>query len=319
MANTIRVAAIQMNCEPGEVARNLAHAQTMVERAVEQGAQLVLLPELMPSGYMVTEAIWDSAETINGHSVQWLLDIAKRLGIYLGFSFFEAEGEDFYNSFVLASPAGKLLGRVRKSPPASIEAYFYTAGSDPHVIETELGRIGVGICYESLLYDQMCFLHREQVDLVLSPTAAGRPKPFIPGDVKRFEKMMLKSRAIYAETLAVPVIMANRVGPLETELPGNLPYLKSSFPGLSSIVDSDGTVKAELGDEEGFIVADVCLRPDAKRLSEPKRYGKMWGIPVPWYAFIWPLTQKMGEKSYAKNPRRRARALSVSRSGEGAL
>ena len=107
--------------------------------------------------------------------------------------------------------------------------------------------------------------------------------------------------------------MANRVGPLETELPGRLPYLKSSFPGLSSIVDSDGTVKGELGDEEGIIVADVCPRQHTKHEGEPKRYGKIWGIPVPWYAFIWPLTQKMGEKSYATNTRRKERALSVSR------
>lgn len=314
MPTKIRVAAVQMNCHPGKVAHNLARAEAMVASAAEQGATLVLMPELMPSGYMTTEEIWNSAETIDGQSVKWLLSIAKRFRIYLGFSFLEAEGEDFYNSFVLASPEGKLMGRVRKNPPASIEAYFYKAGSDPHVIETEIGRIGVGICYENLLYDQMCFLHGENVDLVLSPAAAGRPKPFIPGDVKRFENMLINGRAIFAKTLGVPVVVANRVGPLETDLPGKLPYLKSSFPGLSSIVDYDGAVKAELGDEEGIIVADVHLGHSVERKNKPRRYGKIWGIPVPWYAFIWPLTQKWGEKSYATNIRRKERALSVSRS-----
>lgn len=316
MPKKIRVAAVQINCEPGKVEQNLAHAEVMVESAVKQGAELVLLPELMPSGYMATEEIWDSAETINGTSMKWLLGTAKRLGIYLGFSFLEAEGEDFYNSFVLSSPEGKLLGRVRKSPPASIEAYFYKAGSDSHVIETELGRIGVGICYENLLYDHMCFLHRQNVDLVLLPTAAGRPMPFLPGDVKRFEKMLINSRTIFAKALGVSVIMANRVGSLETELPGKLPYLKSSFPGLSSIMDSDGAIKGELGEEEGIIVADVCLRQNAKHEGEPKRYGKLWAVPVPWYAFLWPLTQKWGEKSYATNTRRKEHALSVSRGME---
>lgn len=313
MSKIVKVAAVQMNCDPGKVDCNLEHAEKLVGDAVKKGAKLVLLPELMPSGYMATEEIWDSAETINGNSVTWLLSTAKRFGIYLGYSFLEADGEDFYNSFVLSGPEGKLLGRVRKNPPASIEAYFYKAGSDSHVIKTELGRIGVGICYENLLYDQMYFLHKENVDLLLSPAAAGRPKPFIPGDVKRFEKMLVNGRAVIASTLGVPVIMANRVGPLETDLPGILPYLRSSFPGMSSIVDSDGTVKAELGEEEGIIVADICLGHKAERKGVLKRYGKSWGIPVPWYAFIWPLTQKMGEKSYAINPRRKERALSVSR------
>lgn len=95
MPRKIRVAAIQMNCQPGEIAKNLAHAEIMIARAAEQGAALVLLPELMPSGYMATEEIWNSAETIDGHSVTWLLRTAKRFGIYLGFSFLEAEGEDF--------------------------------------------------------------------------------------------------------------------------------------------------------------------------------------------------------------------------------
>jgi len=316
MSKIIRVAAVQLNCEPGEIDRNLAHAGKLTEQAAAQGAKLILLPELTPSGYMITEALWNSAETINGQSVNWLLDTAKRLGVYLGFSFLEAEGEDFFNAFVLSNPEGKLLGRVRKNPPASIEAYFYKAGTDRHVIETELGRIGVGICYENLLYDQMCLLHEESVDLVLSPAAAGRPKSLIPGDVKRFENMLIDSRAVFAKTLGVSVIVANRVGPLETELPGHLPYLKSSFPGLSSIVDADGAVKKALGGEEGVIVADVSIGQNTEQRCAPTRYGKMWGIPTPWYAFIWPLTQKMGEKSYATNPRRKARALAVSRGVE---
>lgn len=316
MSKKIRVAAVQMNCRPGETAQNLAHAHNMIANAVEQGAALVLLPELTPSGYMTTEDIWNSAETIGGRSVGWLLNTAKHFKIYLGFSFLEAEGEDFYNSFVLAGPDGELTGRVRKNPPASIEAYFYRAGSDKHVIETELGRIGVSICYENLLFDQMCFLYNENIDLLLSPFAAGRSKPFIPGDIKRFDNMITNSREIFAKTLGAPVVMANRVGPLDTDLPGWLPHLKSSFPGLSSIVDYDGVVKAELGSEEGVIVADVHIGHHEERKCDPKRYGKMWGIPVPWYAFIWPMSQKWGEKSYATNTRRKEMALSISKSTE---
>jgi N-carbamoylputrescine amidase len=69
MSKIIRVAAVQMDCEPGEIVRNLAHAEVLVTRAAGQGAQLVLLPELMPSGYLATEALWDSAESSNGASM----------------------------------------------------------------------------------------------------------------------------------------------------------------------------------------------------------------------------------------------------------
>jgi N-carbamoylputrescine amidase len=307
MPNTITVAAIQMNCIPGKVEENLCHADRLVAQAAARHARLVLLPELMPGGYLLTEAIWNTAQTMEGSAVTWLRETASRFQIYLGFSFLEVEGEDFYNSFVLAGPDGNLLGRVRKNPPASVEAYFYRGGDDRHVIETPLGRIGVSICYEGLLYDQLCQLHAEEIDLLLWPSATGRPKPFIPGDVKRFDQMLTGSRAILTKALGVPVILANRCGPLETELPGPFPFLKSSFPGLSFITDGDGTLKASLDKEGGVIVAEVTL--GNPRTSEtPRRYGNMWAIPVPWYAFIWPMSQRMGEKAYLANPRRRQQA-----------
>ncbi len=312
MATALKVAAVQMNCNLGEIDKNLSHAEIMIANAVAKGSQLVLLPELMPSGYTLSEDIWNFAETIKGESVGWLLETAKRFGIYLGFTFLEADHEDFFNSFVLSDPEGRLIGKVRKNPPSSVEAYFYTSGTDTHIIESAIGRIGVGICYENILFDQMSFFYRGNIDFLLSPAAAGRPKPLIPGDVIRFERMLINSRSVLSNTLGVPVVVANRVGPLETDLPGNLPYLKSSFSGLSSIVDFDGTVKAELDDEEGIIVADVRVGQDSKRKATPERYGRIWGVPVPWYAFIWPLTQKWGEKSYEVNARRKARALSIS-------
>ena len=60
-----------MKCAPGMVKQNLNHAEELVRQAADQGATLILLPELMPSGYMLVEEIWDMAETINGQVVGW--------------------------------------------------------------------------------------------------------------------------------------------------------------------------------------------------------------------------------------------------------
>ncbi|MDH3242802.1 MAG: carbon-nitrogen hydrolase family protein [Alphaproteobacteria bacterium] len=309
----LKVAAVQMECRPGDVEENLAHAAQFVKVAVQRGAQLVLLPELMPGGYQLTEELWDSAEPSTGRSVTFLKSLARQYNVYLGTSFLEADGEDFFNSFVLIAPDGKIAGRVRKSPPASVEAYFYRAGDDSHVIETEIGRIGVSICYETLLYERLFELYRASVDIVLLPSAAGRPMSFIPGDIERFDRMVRLGAPHYAKALGVPVVMANRTGPLQTKLPGVLPELKSSFPGLSMIVDSDGVVKAALGDEEDVIVADVHLEPNRKVKVLPSRIGRRWAVPVPWYAFVWPLTQRMGERAYAKDAHRKERAEAASR------
>lgn len=311
-SRTLRLAAVQIDCQAGRVQENLGHATTLVEEAARQGAQLVLLPELMPGGYFLTEELWNCAEPWGGPTCAWLCSLAGELGIYLGTSFLEAEGEDFYNTFALATPGGEIAGRVRKSPPASLEAYFYRAGDTPHLIETALGRIGVGICYENLLFERLNHLAQSSVDLVLQPSAAGRLKPIRPGDIELFDRMVASIAPRFARVLGVPVVMANRAGLIDTPLPGEHGDFESSFPGLSQIVDSDASVRAKMGAEEGLIVAEVHLDPGRKRNARPRCFGKMWALPVPWFAFIWPMTQEEGEQAYAVNERRKACARSVS-------
>lgn len=266
----------------------------------------------MPSGYFLTEEIWDCAEPWNGPTCAWLTALARRMGIYLGTSFLEAEGEDFYNTFALATPEGEIAGRVRKTPPASLEAYFYRSGNTQHVTETEIGRIGVGICYENLLFERLNYLVQSSVDMVLQPAAAGRLKPMRAGDLELFDRMVDRWAPRYARVLGVPVVLADRAGQIQTPLPGGYGEFNSSFSGLSQIVDSDSSIKAKLGEGEGVIVAEVCLDPDRKRTAKPRCFGKMWALPMPWYAFIWPDTQKEGEQAYAINERRIERALHVS-------
>jgi N-carbamoylputrescine amidase len=300
---------VQIDSRVGDIPGNLAHAGELVETATRQGAQIIVLPELMPSGYTLTEEIWTCAEPFYGPTVTWLTRIAKQFNIYIGTSFLEVEGEDFYNTFALASPDGSVAGKVRKSPPASLEAFFYRAGTGPHFIDTQLGRIGVGICYENLLYERLNGLRQASVDLVLQSAAAGRLKPMKPGDIELFDRMIERSAPYHARTLGVPVAFANHTGEIHTELPGGYGEFDSSFPGLSQIVDSDGAVKAKMGEEEGVVVADVELNPDRKRTKKPRCYGKMWAFPMPWFAFIWPQTQQEGEQAYAVNARRKEQAL----------
>jgi N-carbamoylputrescine amidase len=309
----LNIGVVQMDSEVGNVLANLEHAGELINIAARQGAQIVLTPELMPCGYTLTEVIWNYAEPFDGPTVAWLTRIANQLSIFLGTSFLEASGEDFYNTFALAAPDGSIAGRVRKNPPASLEAYFYRGGNDSHVIETALGSIGVGICFENLLYGHLQEMQQASVDLVLQPTAAGRPKPMKAGDMELFDSMIQRCAPYHARALGVPVALSDRTGPISTQLPGGFGNFNSSFPGYSQIVDSDGVVKARMKAEEGTIVAEVLLSPKRKRSKKTRCYGGMWAFPMPWFAYIWPETQQMGEKDYAENPRRRQAVLAAAK------
>jgi len=308
MIKKLTVAAIQMDAQLGQREHNLKKAEAFIQQAVNGGAQIILLPELLPNGYGLNEMVWEGAESIDGHSVNWLKTLAKKHGTYIGFTFLETDGSDFYNAFVLAEPSGEIAGRVRKSPAPAVESFFYKEGTDKHFIDTEHGRIGINICYEMLLHSRVCDVHEANVDLWLQPCAAGRPKPFIPGDVARLEKAILDARNIHYQALGVPIVMANRVGKLEGRLPSVMGHIKSSFLGGSYISDSNGCVLSALDQEEGVIISQVTLDPKYKAKNTPRLYGKMWAIPMPWYGFIYPMTQPWGEKSYIKSERRKEEA-----------
>ena len=314
---TIKVAAIQFSAEPGAIQTNLRRAEALVCQAAEQGASLVLLPELAPGGYVLTDEIWNSAETMQGASVAWLKSTARRLNIYLGMSFLEADGADFFNSFVLADRDGEIAGRVRKNPPASAEAYFFRGGDDAHFIDTAIGRLGVSICYEALLHERLADHQRNGIDLLLIPMSAATPTPVFPiraKDSAAYDKMLQRLAAHHARALGVPTIMANKCGPLVTDMPAGMPAQNTSFPGLSTVAAASGKIVSQLGHAEGIALAEVEIDRARKTASTPLPSGR-WALPVPWFTFFFPLAAFFGARVYARNRVRAERALAIAASG----
>ena len=79
----LQVAAIQMDCQVGDVEANLAHAAGLVEEAAAQGAQLIVLPELFNTGYEYTDRNFTLPEALDGRTGTWIAGTAQRLGVHL--------------------------------------------------------------------------------------------------------------------------------------------------------------------------------------------------------------------------------------------
>jgi N-carbamoylputrescine amidase len=309
---TIRVAAVQMESQNGDIKRNLAHATVFVEEAARKGARLIALPELMPTGYILTKEIWNAAEESNGFTVQWLKKNAARLGVFLGTSFLEADGDDFFNTFVMTDPDGQVAGRVRKQTPASLEGSFFKGEDGSHVINTGLGKIGVGICYENWLSYLPRLMHRHSVDIMLmphsAPTSAGNR--FLKAEFDRYNNVMRSFPVYYSRLLGIPVILINKCGPGPLIKP---PFFsqETSFPGLSAIADSDGSLKVQMGDEEGVIVEDIVINPARKTKTLPLRKGR-WAVDVSLAQNIAPLTDAIPGIFYKFSAERKRRAREIS-------
>jgi N-carbamoylputrescine amidase len=287
---------------------NLKRATAFAEKAAAQRARLVLFPEMMPTGSYLYFDSWDSAEPSNGKTVGWLKSTSKRLKLWIGTSFLEAEGTDFYDTFVLTTPKGEEAGRVRKQIPAGPEAYFFRGDVGSHIIDTAIGKIGVGICAENYY----CFIASQMVqqsaDLVLMPHASpnmsesgGLPTP--PGT---------HLALWYAKNLGIPAVMVNKVGRSYKPPPNEI---KGFFPGLSAIVDSDGTVRQSMDDKEGIGIADVTLDPRRKTGAKEVCTGiGIAELTVGGSAGAAEVAKAEADarKSYENNPLRKAKALAIS-------
>lgn len=318
----LRVAAVQMESKNGLIDVNLEHASGFVNEAVQKGAKLILLPEFMPTGYVMSTAIWDAGEPREGKTVKWLKETSRKHRVYIGTSFLEADGEDFFNTFVMTNAAGEEIGSVRKQTPALFEAYFTKGDGGSHILNSEFGKVGVGICYENHLSYLPPLMHEQSVDLMIMPHSAPTFEKSIinPSKLIKAYNDSLKNVAFhYAKILGVPTVFANKSGPWNTTLPG-LPLVTqhSSFPGFTNIVDSDGTVKAQMGDEEGVIVEDVTLDPSRKIKTPPQCYGRYsMEIPVSpimssLRAIMFPLVEAIGGFWYSHSSERKRRANRIS-------
>jgi N-carbamoylputrescine amidase len=233
-----------------------------------------------------------------------------RLRVWIGTSFLETDGRDFFNTFVLVDDAGVVAARVRKHTPAAVEAYFFKGSRDPHLVDTRLGCIG--ICYEGLRSDWGREIGgRAQVVLL----ALSAPSPSVDrnnseADRASFDALIRGEGAAVALVLGVPTVLANHCGPWVTRLPAPFLPQDSSFPGGSVVSDGRGVPLAALGPEEGVVVADVTLGPVAR----PVRPQGRWLIAVPRRFGLFVIPEVLGRARYVLSLERRrmARASFVS-------
>ncbi len=254
-------------------------------------------------------------EPKEGPTVIWLRQTSKRLNLWMGTSFLEADGEDFYNTFVLTNPDGKDIIRVRKQTPAAMESYFFRGIQGKHSVDTELGKIGIGICYEGMRNYWSNLMHQDLPGLILMPLSAPTPmRSYYTSEknIEDYNNLIKNNPQKTAQDFGIPVLMANKCGTWKTPMPW--PLEDSTFPGFSQIIESDGTVKKQLDNKEGIIVADVVLDPSRKFKNPSKNYGR-WSIKVPSYFNFMIISETIGKIWYSFNSERKRKALMIS-SGE---
>lgn len=244
MKEKIKIALAQISCKRGDKAENIKKIESRVTRAKRQGADLVIFPELSLTGYTVRDQIYELAETIPGHSTTVLEKIAKETGIYIIFGMPELSEKTqatVYNAAVLVGPDG-FVGKYRKMylPTHSIfeEKRYFRPGYQTAVFDTELGKIGLIICYDIFFPEVSRLARLKGAQLIVCISAS-------PATRRTFFETLIAARAIENTAFLAYV---NLVG-IEDGL---------QFWGGSRLVGPNGkTLVQAKYDEEDLVIGEI--------------------------------------------------------------
>ena len=274
----VTVAAIQMQMVAG-VSENINKAEQMVRKAAEQGAQIILLPELFERPYFCQQRqyeFYDYATSVEENpAVRHFRPIAQELAVAMPISFYEKDGTRLFNSIAMLDADGSVMGVYRKThiPDDHYyqEKFYFTPGNTGFKVwDTRYGKVGVGICWDQWFPEAARAMALQGAEILLYPTAIGS-EPILETDSMPHWRRCMQG---HAGSNLVPVMAANRIGVERVEPCAENGGQSSSlnFYGSSFITDNTGAIIAEASrTDEQVLTASFELDQYAKdRLS--------WGL-----------------------------------------
>jgi len=155
MPNEITIALGQISCRVGDKKHNIETMQRIIKQAKKKKADLVAFPELSLTGYVVRDRAYELAEPVpDGPSIQQIEEISKKENVHIVFGMIERSTKAsavLHNSAVLISPKG-YIDKYQKMylPTHSVfeEKRYFRPGYQIPVFETEIGKLGIIICYD---------------------------------------------------------------------------------------------------------------------------------------------------------------------------
>ncbi len=274
MSRIVSVAATQMSCS-WDTEANIQQATELVREAAANGAQIIQLQELFATPYFCIEQNTDHLRLARSRSespvLKHMQTLAQELGVVLPVSWFEQEGQSYFNSIAVIDADGSILGVYRKSHiPNSIgyqEKYYFTPGDTGFKVwETRYANIGIGICWDQWFPEAARCMALNGAELLFYPTAIGS-EPGEPGlDSRHHWRRVMQG---HAAANVMPVIASNRVG---REVATKAEDFAIDFYGTSFIADFEGAI-CEAADDHttGVLVHSF-------ELDQIREYRHTWGL-----------------------------------------
>ena len=245
---TVRVACVQSDVAFNAPSTNAANALAHLKRLKDEGVDLAVFPEAFLTGYVVNDEnnakgialhlendkqlrVTNASEPINR-----IKEACQDLKMHAVVGAIVTDGVDVYNAAVLFEPDGTMRRYFKTHLPYLGVDRFVVPGWDLPVFKTEIGNIGINICYDMRVPESIRVLALQGADIIVLPTNW-------PVGAELSADHFTITRSVENRVFFVA---CNRVG---TEN-------GTTFIGRSGIYDVVGKTLAKAGDGEEVITAE---------------------------------------------------------------
>lgn len=226
-----------MNVEYGNMQHNIAAAENMIQSAIAQKCDLVLLPELWSTGFDYYHL--DEYAVKNYELITHLQAIADQSRIAISGSFIEKQGSNFYNSFNTLQPDLPRNRYFKNHLFAMMhEDKYFSPGEGSLPFRSPLGQAGMSVCYD-LRFSELFLdlrLHGTEVFLLSAHWPLVR--------ISHWD-VLLQARAIENQAYMIAVNSVGQSG-------------KDIYGGHSTVIAPDGEVLFRAPEnEEGLYITEI--------------------------------------------------------------
>ena len=236
-AESVRIAVVQQNGNPGQVEANRAKALGFAREALREGADIVLFHEELLVGYV--ENLRELAEPVDGPTTQAFRELLSGTDALVLYGLTERADDRFHVSATLVGTAGVVANYRKthlwwKAGGLRHEPTFYTAGDRLVTFDVKGHKCGVMICYDG-----------DFPEMTRAYTNLGCSMLFWMNN--RGSRGHDEVRRL-AETNSMIMAVSCCCGPNE---------MGEICRGGSNITDARGQLVAEIWDTEGIVYGDV--------------------------------------------------------------
>lgn len=249
MKPKFKLAVVQIRTELDKVL-TMEKAERMIKEAAENGANVVVLPEMYNCPYS-GEYFKPFANRENGESIEAMSRWSKENGIILvGGTIPEREGDKLYNTCFVFDKEGRIIAKHRKAHLFDVdieggvrfkESNSFAAGNEITVFDTEYGKMGVIVCFDIRFPELVRTMAKRGAELILCPAQ------FNMTTGPRHWELTIRARAMDNEIYFVGASAARFEG------------FAYECWGHSTVADPFGMVEASCDEKEQILYCDIDL------------------------------------------------------------